>query len=389
VLFDNANCTMELTKIDYDQPGNDSNDFIELHVTKKNPGLVTTLLDCGVGAIALYDDTSVLCAPYSLTVLATVVIPSDGYLEIGQNQPTVNVSVGASPEGWIHNGRGEIAILSSALASGVPLNWFQYEGAAKCNGLLVPTQIQAEDETAPNSVNVSCNSTFHLVVATNATQKTTADCPSGGSGGASGGGGTSSGGGAGGLLNLAGGGGLLNLAGGGGLLNLAGGGGLLNLAGGGGLLNLAGGAGLLDAPGGGGSTNQAGAGTAGSNPSGEGGLSNVSGQAGANAAGEDAGGSAGVANAGDAGDENSVAGNSNSQGGGSAAGAGNGTAGAGNGTAGAGNGTAGDSDRPLVAEGGGCSCAIPKAQNHRPIQALILFAALLGLCVRRRNSRAH
>ena len=364
VLFDNANCTMELTKIDYDQPGNDSNDFIELHVTKKNPGLVTTLLDCGVGAIALYDDTSVLCAPYSLTVLATVVIPSDGYLEIGQNQPTVNVSVGASPEGWIHNGRGEIAILSSALASGVPLNWFQYEGAAKCNGLLVPTQIQAEDETAPNSVNVSCNSTFHLVVATNATQKTTADCPSGGSGGASGGGGTSSGGGAGGLLNL------------------AGGGGLLNLAGGGGLLNLAGGAGLLDAPGGGGSTNQAGAGTAGSNPSGEGGLSNVSGQAGANAAGEDAGGSAGVANAGDAGDENSVAGNSNSQGGGSAAGAGNGTAGAG-------NGTAGDSDRPLVAEGGGCSCAIPKAQNHRPIQALILFAALLGLCVRRRNSRAH
>ena len=325
---------------------------------------MTTLLDCGVGAIALYDDTSILCAPYSLTVLATVVIPSDGYVEIGQNQATVNVSVGASPEGWIHNGRGEIAILSTALASGVPLNWFQYEGAAKCNGLLVPTQIQAEDETAPNSVNVSCNSTFHLVVAANATQKTTADCPSGGSGGASGGGGTSSGGGAGGLLNL------------------AGGGGLLNLAGGGGLLDLAGGAGLLDTPGGGGSTNQAGAGTAGSNPAGEGGLSNVSGQTGANAAGDEAGGSAGVADAGDAGDENSVAGHSNTQGGGSAAGAANGAAGAG-------NGTAGDSDRPLVAEGGGCSCAIPKAQNHRPIQALVLFAALLGLCVRRRNSRAN
>src|SRR3954470_15708878 len=154
VLFDNANCSLELTKIDYDQPGNDTNDFIELHITKKNPGLVTTLLDCGVGAIALYDDTSILCAPYSLAVLANVVIPSDGYLEIGQNQSTVNVSGGSNPEGWIHNGRGEIAILSTALASGAPLNWFEYGGAAKCNGLVVPTQIQAEADTAPNSVNV-------------------------------------------------------------------------------------------------------------------------------------------------------------------------------------------------------------------------------------------
>ncbi len=404
VLSSTANCTVEVTKIDYNQPGDDGNDFIELKVTKKNPGLVTTLADCGIGAIALYDDTSVLCAPYTSTVLATLVIPADGYIEVGQNQSTLNVGVGSSPDGWIHNGRGEIAILTTALTGlGAPLNWFQYGGTAKCNLLAAPvTQVQTEVDAAPNYVNVSCDNTFHLVLATGAVQKTTADCPATGGAGGAGGSGGSGGGliGIGGLLNLGGTGGLLNV---GGLLNLGGTGGLLNI---GGLLNFGGTGGLLNI---GGLLNLGGSGglnlggTGGVHLGGSGGAGNSGGTA-AHGGNSGEGGEAGAATAGEAGAEGggspveagggggeiNTAGAPSSQGGASP------SAGAGHGAAAGSKASAGEAGSAIevkgdvmVAEGGGCSCSIPKAQNQQRTQALALLAALLGLCIRRRKTRPN
>jgi MYXO-CTERM domain-containing protein len=390
VIVNNADCMVEVTKIDYNQPGNDTADFIELKVTKKNPGVVTTLLNCGIGAIALYDDSSLgvggICLTnYSLTVLGGVTIPADGYIEIGQNQANYNVTVGSDAQGWLHNGRGEIAFLQTALSSGSPVSWFQYGGAAKCNGSTVPVQVQTEDDTSPNTVNVSCSgtNTFHLVNATSAVQKTIADCPaSGGAGGAGGGGGSGGTGGTGLLSGLGGTGGVLNLGGTGGLVNLAG---LLDFGGTGGtagLLNLGGAAQSGNAGQGGtaGSSNVGGAAHAGTA-----GNSNTAGHAGTSTAGE-AGEAAGAPDQGDAGQSNGLAGASNAHGGATAAGAGHGAA--------AGKAETGDAGADvkgsvMVAEGGGCSCSVPNTGNRQRTQALAVLAALLGLCIRRRKTRPN
>jgi MYXO-CTERM domain-containing protein len=397
VLSSNANCTVELTKIDYDQVGNDTSDYIELKVTKTGPGVISTLLDCGVGAIALYDDSSVivpgvLCTPYSLTLLAGVLIPADGYLEIGQNQGGVSVGAGSVTEGWIRNGRGEIAVLNTALPNGIPTNWLQIEGAAKCNLLGLPVvQVQPENDGSPNLVNVSCDNTFHLVSAVDAVQHTSADCASGGSGG---------GGGSGGLLGI---GGLVNVGGGAGLLNVGGVGGLLNIGGVGGLLNVGGGAGLSTVGGAGGLVNLAGnagtsnanAGNAGSNAGA--GASNVGGGGANGTAGSGVGGDAGSDVGGDAGmAAGGASGGSDMQGD-----AGQPSSGGKDGAPGGSNSSGAQAGKPdvgkagedagpaMVVEGGGCSCSVPSAGNARSTQALALVVALLGLTLRRRRQPSN
>jgi len=375
VLSSTANCTIELTKIDYDQVGADTGDYIELKVTKKNDALVTTLTDCGVGAIALYDDSSVVvpgvCLPYSLTALVNIAIPADGYIEVGQGAGSTvaaTIGSGSASDGWIHNGRGEIAILSAALPNGVPTSWFQFEGDAKCNLLALPvTQIPAENDSSPNFTNVSCDATFHLVDAANAIPKTNADCPSGGAGGAGGASGGTSNGGSAGLLGSAG---LSNSSGAGGLLNL---GGLSNLGGSGGALSNGGSAGVLNASG---TANSGGASGAFNGTGGEAGA--LGGDAGTSAGG--ASGGSTVGDAGEAGGTGVAQGGNENQAGGNSTGANAGKAGSGE--SGADSGHAGHG---MVTEGGGCSCSVPSAPNKGRARALIAIAALLGLCLRRRH----
>jgi len=362
VVASTANCTVELTKLDYDQVGADTSDYIELKVTKKGPSSVNTLGDCGLGGIALYDDASVivpgvLCSAYSLTTLSNVVIPADGYVEIGQNQPTVGVSA-SGVEGWIHNGRGEIALLNTAVDA-VPTSWFQFEGSAKCNLLALPiVQIQTESDGSPNLVNVSCDNTFHVLNASSAVQKTAADCPVGGSGGAGGSGNS------GGSVGLGGSGGSIAV---GGLLNLGGNGGLSNSSGAGGLINLGGGAGAIS--------------NAGAGAISDAGTSAV-GEAGANAI-SDAGAGA-VSDAGAGGDASTpgTGGESNARGGA------NGEPGGSNSMAAqSGNSDLNAAGKPhtLVAQGAGCSCTVPNASPQGGTRALALLAALLGSSLLRRR----
>lgn len=375
VLSSNANCTVEMTKLDYDQVGADSNDYIELKVTKKAGGSATTLIDCGIGALALYDEPSVVglgvCVPYSLTPLLNVTIPADGYIEIGQaagSTVPATVAPGSGADGWIHNDRGEIAFLSGALAASTPTSWFQFEGAAKCNLTSLPvTAVSTESDTSPNFTNVSCDSTFHLVNAANALPKSNADCPSGGAGGggnAGGGAGVSSGGtaglaGIGGLLNL---GGSLNLGGTAGGLAAGGAGGLVNLGGSAGTLNLAGNAGVGN----------------GSGSSGAGGDTSVGGDAGTSFGGA-SGSSATAGDAGEAGEPNSAQGGKVDVAGGSSSGANAGKAGSSE--------IAGDGGRQghgVVTQGGGCACSVPNGPTEGRTPALLGLVALLGLYARRR-----
>jgi MYXO-CTERM domain-containing protein len=361
VLASTVNCTVQLTKLDYDQVGSDTFDYIELKVTKKGPGNVNTLGDCGVGAIALYDDAGVivpgvLCTSYSQVSLGNVVIPADGYVEIGQNQSTVGIAASGA-DGWIHNGRGEIAILNTALPDGIPTTWLTFEGVAKCNLLALPVvQIQTEGDGSPNVSNVSCDNTFHTLNATSAVQKTTADCPTGGSGGSGG------------------------MAGAGGLSNLGGTGGL-NLAGGAGSGTVGGaGAGMVGSAGSG-TVGGAGAGMVGGAGSG------MVGDAGADAGGvacETAGGAAGSSStAGEGGEVSAEGGMDGELGGSSSTAAQGGKADGGKvDVSKAGNAHA------MVAEGGGCSCSIPSAPNQSRTRALAVVAALVGLCLRRRRQAA-
>ncbi len=424
VLATGLLCTVEVTKVDYNSAGSpDAADYIELHISTHGvAGL--KLSDCGIGGIALFDDSSVtnaplhVCTPYSTTIFANLLnltIPDDGYVEIGQGAGSlVTAVVGTSTpatvnDGWIHNGRGEIAILTTALPA-VGMNWLTYGGASKCNSVLLPapeTALQTEADGA-NFVNVSCDNTFHLVAAANAVQKTTADCPSsGGSGGAGGAGGTSGSGGSGGTLSLGGIGGLLNLGGTAGILNLGGTGGLLNI---GGILNLGGTGGSLSVGGAGGTGGTgASAGTAGTvalggtggilNLGGDGGLLNLSGNGGtsgetSSTAGSDA--SAGTAGAGagtsvggsDAAGAPSEAegGRDNEQGGASGAGSSSHAGATSKNMAG----TAGISASVavMVAEGSGCSCSVPSSPR-RNTQAFVLALGLLGLAFRRRRARSN
>src|SRR5262245_24914974 len=69
VLSEQPTCRVELTKVNYDQPGSDTNDFIELQVTATG-GLVSHLSDCGLQTIVLFD--SALCLPYGVVAVANL-----------------------------------------------------------------------------------------------------------------------------------------------------------------------------------------------------------------------------------------------------------------------------------------------------------------------------
>ena len=395
VLSSTANCTVELTKIDYDQVGADSNDYIELKVTKTGGGLVSTLTDCGIGAIALYDDSSVIspgvCIPYSITALANVAIPSDGYIEVGQGAGSTvaaTIALGSGADGWIHNGRGEIAVVSAALPDGIPTSWFQYEGTAKCDLLGLPVaQIPTENDGSPNFTNVSCDSTFHLVNSANALPKTNADCPTGGAGGAGGAGNAGGNANMAGSAGLSGSGGTLNLGGIGGLLNLGGLGGLLNL---GGLSNSGGNGGALSNGGSAGAPSFAGnagvgnaSGSSAAPNGGAGGSGAAAGEADTSTAGA-SGSSTTSSDAGEAGEANAAQGGTHTGAGGSSSGANAGKAGSGE--------TTGESGHPghgVVTQGGGCSCSVPNAPNGGRTHALIALATLLGTGLRRRRRSSN
>jgi|GEM_PF-1696851 len=260
-LIQTSQCKIDWVRIDYDQPGTDAADFIELRVTSTG-GLITNLTDCGVTTMWLYHSDSCLL-PYAIVALANLSVPANGVVIIDPGHATISINIaGTAAEGWIHNQPSEIAVLPVNVLS-LPLAWAAYEGTAKCAPLAFPssqiTTIQTETDAASNKTNVWCNGSFQVQDGATNGPGAALNCGSGGSGGVGGAGGAGgkSGGGAGGAAGASGGstaagggggtnGGTSGAAGKGGGGGSSGGfgiGGLLNLGGtlgGGGLLNLGG-----------------------------------------------------------------------------------------------------------------------------------------------------
>src|SRR5205807_3330116 len=52
VVAQGPQCTVDWVKMDYREPGGDSSQYLELHVTKGS-ALIQTLGDCGLGSLVL------------------------------------------------------------------------------------------------------------------------------------------------------------------------------------------------------------------------------------------------------------------------------------------------------------------------------------------------
>ncbi len=392
-VADAGSCTVEWTKVDYDQPGTDDRELIELKVTGFSAG--DTLGDCGLKNIQLINGACGATNPYDTIDLSTVAIPTDGYIDICDSNTVSGCDVDMGSNNWIQNGPDGLAFYD--MNDAVTLT-AEYEGTVSClpSGP-TPITVQAEDSSAPNMVNIWCTDHFELANASTAPLRTanpcsTTDAGAGGAGGAAGGGNAGAGGtAAGGAAGSAGAGG--TAAGGAAGSAGAGGtaaGGAAGSAGAGG--TAAGGAAGSAGAGGtaaGGAAGSAGAGgTAAGGAAGSAGAGGTAagGAAGSAGAGGAAGGSGGTAGSGTGGSGTGGSGFGGSGFGGSGFGGSGGSGVAGMGGSGVG-GFGGST--PTSNKSSGCSCSVP-GDSQGPTGSLAFLGLAAGVLVferRRRNKR--
>ena len=360
-IVDNPTCKVEWTKIDYDQPGTDSSEFIELFVTKTG-ALVSTLGDCGIGAITLFESGSCL-VPYRVIPLQNVTIPTDGYVVIC-NGAGCDVNVGTSP--WLDDGPAEIGFLSATLPA-APIIWASYEGAPQCIPLATnppKVDVKTEDGSSPNQINVWCASGFELVPEASSPKRQPNVCPApdAGAGGNSGSSGSSGAGGTSGSSGASGSSGSSGASGSSGSSGASGSSGSSGAAG-----------------------SSASGGAAGSSASGgAAGSAAAGGDAGAAASGGSAGSAATGGASGSAGLGGSAAGGSGGNGGTTASG-GFGGSSANAGSAGSAGSLGLDDPSYEIQGGGSCACATPhRRSSGAPWLALVALAASV---LRRRAAR--
>ncbi|MCE7892902.1 MAG: hypothetical protein DYH12_24890, partial [Sorangiineae bacterium PRO1] len=157
-------CTVEWVRFNYDTPGTDTGEFIELRVTNAGSS-ATTLGACGLSSIRLVSDSD--CGTYNTINLASVAIPNDGIIVIcDSTQITggvcdVNVSAGAA--GWLQNGAPDH--LSFVAGNGSVSLHATYEGVSDClpdGGAAATVSLLTEDNASPDMVNTWCNGAWVL-----------------------------------------------------------------------------------------------------------------------------------------------------------------------------------------------------------------------------------
>ena len=112
-------CSVELVKVNYDNPGSDNAEYVELQVHSSGTA-VTTLGACGLSGIELRDGAAANCGSYRSIPLASTPIPNDRRVVIcakGSGPAQLNlcdVIVDTSGAELIQNGPGDAIIFFGA-----------------------------------------------------------------------------------------------------------------------------------------------------------------------------------------------------------------------------------------------------------------------------------
>ncbi len=199
-----AGCQVSWTKIDYDNPGTDDSEFIELRIRRTSLS-ANTFGDCGLKRIDLINGNATQsCAVYASFDLENVAIPGDDFFVLCNDDGPLGAvcDIDAGGLGWLQNAGGsetdEVSFVSTSDKETVH-GWYGGANAPACVPATDPgTVVRAEREfnsENPNQVNLDCGSGFTKTDESLAKPGTeSCSTGTGGSGGSGGSAGSSSGG---------------------------------------------------------------------------------------------------------------------------------------------------------------------------------------------------
>ncbi|MGE3669813.1 MAG: hypothetical protein AB7K71_09145, partial [Polyangiaceae bacterium] len=193
-------CRVELTKVNYDEPGADSGNFVELHVIRDSGSTATTFGECGLGKVQHVNGGN-SCASVWVVDVSAMTIPNDDYLVIcgkdgiATSSSLCDVTVATSGSigtDLLQSGPDDIYFFDTA--DNLILD-ARYENGSDCTNSATQIQLQAENGDSPDQTNVACNDAFMLVDTSTVTLRQAYACPvsdagtdaAGGSGGSTGG----------------------------------------------------------------------------------------------------------------------------------------------------------------------------------------------------------
>ncbi len=182
VVASSADCRVELTKVNYDNPSTDTANVIELHVVRTSATAATTLGDCDLSKLVHVSGTNPRSCSVAWTVdLANVAIPNDDYVVIcGHGSSITACDITTSTTGnlaadMLQNGDSDgLAFYDSTGAAVSDVVW---EGINGCFTSPRQTEIQKEGNGSPDMVNIACGADYILADVGTAPLRKPNPCP--------------------------------------------------------------------------------------------------------------------------------------------------------------------------------------------------------------------
>ena len=163
-----AGCFIVLSKLNYDDPGVDDEEFLELQAIG-TWAVGATLGDCGLGTLVLRNGGQSNCPPYRRLEVAQVRLPASGFVVICTAFAQACDWSGTLPNGWIQNGPNDAIEMLSPDGRSVAVYFYGKPPSACIEGVAAPV-VHLPEEPAnddPDSVIVRCHDGVHRLVPKN------------------------------------------------------------------------------------------------------------------------------------------------------------------------------------------------------------------------------
>ncbi len=154
-------CSVELTKVSYDDPGSDDAELVELGVSSPH-GSGATLADCGLASLEHINGVAgARCGDVVLALeLDAVVVPDDGYVTIC----TSDCDVDPGKDGWLQNGPDALRFLDTEGGVSAVVAWRGDPNECYSDPGVDLFELVKESPPSdgPDDVNIWCDGAFVL-----------------------------------------------------------------------------------------------------------------------------------------------------------------------------------------------------------------------------------
>jgi len=143
-------CEVVLNELEYDEPGTDTAEFVELRFLGNIFGKSVT--GCGADRVVLFNDST--CSSYrEIDLPAGVPIPEDGFWVIGSENVSLRDQLMGAGSNLIQNGAPDGILLYSAA---VVVKRYVYEGQSACTELQGAMEIPGQTNDSPDVSSSRC-----------------------------------------------------------------------------------------------------------------------------------------------------------------------------------------------------------------------------------------